>query len=304
MNIQKLLAQDPDKAVKKAIEAGVKLSFIAGDLRKFANHVGARTIDDLKSYCYYQRFFNGGFAVSAEYKQASITGDSVHWSNGGVRTLHSNVMGLQHSTGNSGTDLISGKAQGRMLELGLSGLTGENFSSEWHCEHTVTIDQIQTDLIKDVIERSRRVSPKEMARYVMEHALATTVHISERTHGGPTRNENLRPFERYNDGVLQYVDGKLIDVTNATVQEITYNRWNRNSYYKKFIAIFEDLPDSDFDNVREEIKHKFYDITPGSTDRRLIALTPESLDILGNNDPMEIAKRWCPDAFKDRWKKK
>lgn len=304
MNIQKLLAQDPDKAVKKAIEAGVKLSFIAGDLRKFANHIGARTIDDLKPYCYYQRFFNGGFAVSSEYKQASITGDSVHWSNGGIRELHSKVLGLQHGTGNSGTDLVSGKALGRMHELGLAGLSGDNFANEWHCEHTYPIKQIEKDLIREVIEDGRRVSPKEMTRYVMNHALATTVHISERTHGGPTLNENLRPFEKYNDGVLQYAEGKFIDVTNATIQEVTYNRWNRNSYYKEFIRLFEDLPDSNFDDVREEVRHKFYDITPGSEERRLINLTPEALDILAQNDPMEIAKRWCPDAFKDRWKKK
>lgn len=304
MNIQKLLAQDPGKSVKRAITAGVKLAFMAGDLRKFANHVGARSIAELKEYCYHKRFFNGGFAVSSEYNQASISGDSVHWSNGGIRTLHSSVMGLEHGTGNSGTDLITGKALGRMHELGLTGLSGDNFSNEWHCEHTYPIKQIEKDLIKEVIEDSRRVSPKEMARYVMNHALATTVHISERTHGGPTTNENLRPFEKYNDGVLQHVDGKFIDVTSATIQEITYNRWNRNAYYKQFIRLFEDLPDSDFDDVKEEIRHDLYDLEPGSTDRRLINLTPEALDILARNDPMEIATRWCPDAFKDRWKKK
>jgi hypothetical protein len=304
LNIQKLLAQDPNKAVLKAITAGVRLAFMAGDLRKFANHVKARTIEELKEYCYYKRFFNGGFAAGPEYNQASISGDTVHWSNGGIRKFHSDVMGLQHATGNSGTDLITGKAIGRMHELGLAGLSGDNFANEWHCEHTYPIKQIEKDLIREVIENSRRVSPKDMARYAMNHALATTVHTSERTHGGPTTNENLRPFEKYNDGVLQYVDGRFIDVTNATIQEVTYNRWNRNSYYKEFICLFEDLPDSNFEDVREETKQSLYNITPGSTERKLIDLTPEALDVLAQNDPMEIATRWCPDAFKDRWKKK
>ncbi len=304
MNIQKLLSQDPHKAVTKAIGAGAKLSFMANDLRTFANYVKARTIDELNEYCYFKRFFNGGFAVSPEYKQASITGDSVHWSNGGVRGLHSDALGLQHSTGNSGTDLITGKALGRMHELGLVGLTGENFASEWHCEHTYPVKQIEKDLIKDVIEKGKRVTPKEMARYVMNHALATTVHLSERQHGGPTINENLRPFEKYNDGVLQYVDGKFVDVTNATLQEVMYNIWNRNPYYKTFFTLFEEIPDTDFEEVNQKIKHNLYYLEPGSTDRRLIEMTDENMAILARNDPLEIATKWCPDAFKDRWKKK
>lgn len=304
LNIQKLLAQDPNKAVTKAITAGVRLAFMASDLRQFANHIGVHEIEKLKDYCYYKRFFNGGFAASPEYKQASISGDTVHWSNGGIRTLHTSVMGLAHSTGNSGTDLISMKALGRMHELGLAGLSGDNFTSEWHCEHAYRVTRIEKDLICDVIEQGRRVTPKEMARYVMNHALATTVHVSERKDGDNDVDKNIRPFEKYNDGVLQYVDGKFVDVTNATIQEVTYNRWNRNPYYKEFIRLFEDLPDSDFKDVREEIRQGLYDITPGSMERRLINLTPEALDVLAQNDPMEIAIRWCPDAFKDRWKKK
>lgn len=303
MNIQKLLAQDPNKAVLKAIKAGVKLAFMAGDLRKFANHVKARKIEELKDYCYYKRFFNGGFAAGPDWKQASISGDNVHWSNGGIRTLHTSVLGLAHSTGNLGADTITAGALGRMHELGLAGLTGDNFTTEWHCEHTYTVLQVEDDLIAEVIEKGRRVTPKEMARYVMNHALATTVLLSERDDSKPGRNESLRPFEKYNDGVLQYVDGKFVDVTNATLQEITYNRWNRNPYYKEFIRLFEDLPDSNFDDVKEELRESLYHITPGSTERRLIELTPEALDVLAQNDPMEIATRWCPDAFKDRWRK-
>ena len=304
MNIQKLLSQDPAKAVSKAITAGVKLAFMAGDLRTFANHIGARTIEELKEYCYYKRFFNGGFAAGPDFNQASITGDTVHWSNGGVRTLHSQVLGLQHSTGNSGTDLITGKALARMHEKGLVGLDGDTFPAEWHCEHTYPVKQIEKDLIREVIEHSKRVSAKEMARYVMTHALATTVHISERTHGGPTTNENLRPFEKYNDGVLQYVDGKFIDITNATLQEVMYNRLHRNPYYRELFRRFEDLPDTDFYEVKEEIRHGLYYLAPGSDERRLIELTDEHLTILARNDPMEIATKFCPDAFKDRWKKK
>ena len=87
MNVQKLLSQDPNKAVIKAIKAGVKLAFMASDLRKFANHIKACKIKDLKEYCYYKRFFNGGFAAGPDWKSASISGDNVHWSNGGIRTL-------------------------------------------------------------------------------------------------------------------------------------------------------------------------------------------------------------------------
>ena len=304
MNIQKLLSQDPAKAVIKAIAAGVKLALMAGDLRTFANHVSARTIKDLEQYCYFKRFFNGGFAVGPDYNQASITGDTVHWSNGGIRTLHSQVLGLQHATGNSGTDLVSGKALARMHEKGLVGLDSETFPTEWHCEHTYPVKQINEDLIREVIEHSKRISAKEMARYAMMHALATTIHISERTHGGPTINENLRPFEKYNDGVLQYVDGKFIDITNATLQEVMYNRWQRNPYYREFYRLFEDLPDSNFEDVRQKVKHDLYYLTPGSDERRLIEMTTKNLDILARNDPMEIASKFCPDAFKDRWKKK
>lgn len=304
MNIQKLLSQNPKEAVIKAITAGVKLSFMASDLRKFSNHVKARSIDELKEFCYYKRFFNGGFAAGPEYNQATISGDTVHWSNGGVRTLHSSVMKLEHGSGNCGTDLITGKALARMLELGLPGLTGENFTSEWHCEHTYPVKQIEKDLIKEVIEHSKRVTPKEMARYVMSHALATTIHISERQHSGPTTNENLRPFEKYNDGVMQYVDGKFVDVTNATLQEVIYNRCHRNPYYKEFFRLFEDLPDTNFEDVKQKIWHDLYHITPGSTERRLIEMTDANMDTLARNDPMEIAIKWCPDAFKDRWKKK
>ena len=307
MNIQKLLSQDPSKAVQKAIQFGVRLTFMASDLRKFANHVGVHSIEELKNFCYYKRFFNGGFAASPEYNQANISGDNVHWSNGGVRQLQTSVMKLSHDCGNLGSDLITSKALGRMAEMGIGGLSGEHFTNTdpdaFHCEHTYHVKQISDNLIKEVIENSRRVSPKEMARYVLNHALATTVHNSERTYEQKHHNDNIKVFERYNDGVLQYVDGKLIDVTNATIQEITYNRWNRNPYYKEFIRKFEDLSDKDFEPEFKEEWEGFYVIKPGSTDRRLIEMTDVNLAILARNDSMEIATKFCPDAFKDRWKK-
>ena len=236
MNLQKFLAQDVNKQIEMACRWGLRLHFLASDLRTFANAVGSKDVDVLKNYYWFQHHFNGGFAAGPGYKSASnetYTG----W-NFCVRESQSNVLNTTSKKGNLGADLISGYAMAQMMAQGIAGLDADDFSKEsgsFHCEHNFQVNHIAELLLAKAL--GGQVDPQSLIRFVIDHSLVVTVHNSERKDGGNNRNENIAPFWRYANvgaNVLQYTDAGFADVTNATIVEINSNRWNRNKYFAQF----------------------------------------------------------------------
>jgi hypothetical protein len=303
MNIQKFLAQDIVKQNEMACKWGLRLHFLASDLRTFANAAGTKDLAELKNYAWFQHHFTGGFAAGEGYKSASnetYTG----W-NFCVRESQSNVINTTSKKGNLGADLISGYAMSQMMAQGLSGLGAEDFSKEsgsFHCEHNFQVSHIAELLLAKAI--GGQVDPQSLIRFVIDHSLVVTVHNSERKDGGNNRNENVAPFWRYANvgaNVLQYTDTGFADVTNATIMEINSNRWNRNKYFKQFRNVFEEMDAETIETFREEVYNSAYMKEPYSS--TMPVLDNKNLAILVRNDPTEIATAFYPDKFKDRWKK-
>jgi hypothetical protein len=303
MNIQKFLAQDIDKQMEKACVWGLRLHFLASDLRTFANATGTKDVDKLKSYAWFQHHFTGGFAAGKDYKSASnetYTG----W-NFCVRESQSNVLNTTSKKGNLGADLVSGYAMAQMMAQGIAGLDADDFSKEsgsFHCEHNFQVNHIAELLLAKAL--GGQVDPQSLIRFVIDHSLVVTVHNSERKDGGNNRNENIAPFWRYANvgaNVLQYTDAGFADVTNSTIVEINSNRWNRNKYFAQFRTAFENITPETIDQYKQDVYNSAYMKEPYSS--TMPVLNDKNLAILVRNDPTEIANAFYPDKFKDRWKK-
>lgn len=303
MNLQDFLKQDVDKQLEQACRWGLRLHFLASDLRTFANSVGTKDVEELKKYHWFQHHFTGGFAAGPDYRSASnetYTG----W-NFCVRESQSNVLNTTSKKGNLGADLISGYALAQMLSQGVSGLDAEHFSKDtgnFHCEHNFQVSHISELLLQKVL--GGQIDPQSLIRFVIDHSLVVTVHNSERKDGGTNRNMNIAPFWRYANvgaNVLQYTDTGFADVTQSTISEINSNRWFRNKYFREFREAFENIEQKTFEQYREDVYNSAYMKEPYSSTMPI--LSPENLAILVKNDPTEIASAFYPDKFKDRWKK-
>lgn len=305
MNIQKFLAQDISKQLEQACKWGLRLHYLANDLRTFANAVGTKDFKVLGRYAWYRHHFNGGFSAGPGYKSATNGGNYNHFGFC-IRESQSNVLNTTQKTGNLGADLISGYALAQMLTKGISGLNTCHFGkdpNQFHCEHNFQVNHLE-ELLRFYVVNNNKLNPQSLIRFVIDHSLVVTVHNSERKDGGDNRNGNISPFWRYANvgaNVLQYTDSGFEDVTNSTIQEINSNRWFRNSYFRTFRTMFENLNSTQFDVYRQEIYNSLYDKEPHSN--CCPVLNDDNLKILVRNDFTEIATKFYPDKFKDRWKK-
>ena len=303
MNIQKFLEQDIDSQIEKSCVWGLRLHYLAKDLRTFASAVGTKDLEELKKYFWFKHHFNGGFSAGEGYRVAS--NENYNSWNYCVRETQSNVLNTTSKRGNLGADLITGNALYYMLGKGVSGLTKDDFSKEtgeFHCEHNFQVDHISELLLTKAL--GGHIDPLSLVRFVIDHSLIVTVLKSERKDGGNNRNENIAPFWRYADvgaTVLQFTDTGFADVTSCTIQEINSNRWNRNKYFKEFRSSFENIAQETIDKFRDEVYNSTYMKEPCSSTSPV--LNEKNLKILVDNDPTAIAQAFYPDKFKDRWKK-
>lgn len=304
MNIQKFLSQDVNKQIEKACKWGLRLHFLASDLRSFANAVGTKDLDKLTEYSWFNHHFMGGSSAGDGYKTAS--NENYNALGFCIRETQSDVLNTTQKTGNSGADLITGRALLEMQSLGLSGLTTEHFHTQeggFHCEHNFQVNHIKTLLLTKILSNNK-VDPLSMVRFVIDHSLVVTVFNTERKDGGNNLNNNIAPFWRYANvgaNVLQFTDDGFEEVTNCTIQEINSNRWNRNSYFKEFRLALENINRNQVDSFKEEIYNSMYMKEPKSSTSPV--LNDINLKILVRNDAHEIAENFYPDKFKDRWKK-
>jgi len=305
MNIKEFYKQDVHKQIQKACKWGLRLQFLANDLRTFANAVGSNNFDTLSQYNWFNHYFGPGFAAGPNYKTATNTGNYNHFGFC-IREAQSDVLNLTQKTGNCGADLITGFALMKMQMLGQGGLTTANFHTKengFHVEHNLQVKHLDL-MLRQQIMNTNKLDPITLLRFVIDHSLVVTVHNSERKDGGSNTNNNISPFWRYANvgaNVFQVTDEGFEDVTNCTIQTINSNRWNRNSYFKKFRQEFDAISRNCLEKYRTEIYNSMYEKEPHSN--ATPKLTDENLKILINNDATEIATRFYPDKFKDRWKK-
>lgn len=305
MNIVKFLKQDIDKQIEKACQWGFRLHFLASDLRIFANTVGTKDIKDLSNYNWVKQHFGSGFSAGEGFSSAN----NENYNSLGfcIRESQSNVLNTTQSNGNIGADLITGRALLEMHKLGLGGLTTKEFHTKeggFHCEHNFQVNNIKTLLLGKIL-KNNKIDPLSMIRFVVDHSLVVTIFNAERDDGGNNLNENIAPFWRYSKvgaNVLQFTDDGFEDVTNCTIQEVNSNRWNRNSYFKKFRIALENIDTDQLKVFHDKIYDSMYNKEPKSSTSPI--LNESNLKILTNNNPTEIATIFYPDKFKDRWKKK
>jgi hypothetical protein len=303
MNIQKFLEQDINVQIEKSCIWGLRLHFLAKDLRTFASAVGTKDPNELAKFYWYKHHFDGGFSAGQGFKVAS--NENYNSWNYCVRETQSNVLNTTSKRGNLGADLITGNALCYMLSKGTAGLGKDDFSKEsgeFHCEHNFQVDHISELLLTKAL--GGHIDPLSLVRFVVDHSLIVTVLKSERKDGGNNRNENIAPFWRYADvgaTVLQFTDTGFADVTSSTIQEINSNRWNRNKYFKEFRSSFETISQETIDQYRNEVYESTYMKEPCSSTSPV--LNDENLAVLVKNDPTEISQAFYPDKFKDRWKK-
>ena len=304
MNIQKFFAQNIDKQIDKACKWGLRLHFLASDLRTFANAIGKKDIESLSKYHWFNHHFMGGSSAGKNYKTAS--NENYNALGFCIREPQSDVLNTTQKTGNSGADLITGRALFEMQKNGLAGLGTDQFHTKengFHCEHNFQVNHIKTLMLNKILSNNK-IDPLSMVRFVIDHSLVVTVFNLERKDGGNNLNGNIAPFWRYANvgaNVLQYTDDGFEDVTNSTIQEVNSNRWNRNTYFKKFRQKLENISRIQLDQFRNEIYNSIYDKEPRSSTSPV--LSEENLKILVENDAAKIAKNFYPDKFKDRWKK-
>lgn len=304
MNLYKFFAQDVDKQIEKACQWGLRLHFLASDLRVFANAVGTKDATVLNEYHWFNHHFMGGSSAGKGYKTAS--NENYNALGFCIRETQSDVLNTTQKTGNSGADLITGRALLQMQKIGLSGLTTNQFHTDeggFHCEHNFQVNHIKTLLLNKILSNNK-IDPLSMVRFVVDHSLVVTVHNTERKDGGDNLNNNIAPFWRYANvgaNVLQFTDDGFEEVTNCTIQEVNSNRWNRNSYFKKFRKALENISRIQLDEFHKGIYNSTYMKEPKSSTSPI--LNEENLKILVNNDASEIATKFYPDKFKDRWKK-
>jgi len=304
MNIVKFLNQDVDKQIEKACKWGLRLHFLASDLRSFANAVNTKDIEELNQYHWFKHHFMGGSSAGEGYKTAS--NENYNALGFCIRETQSDVLNTTQKTGNSGADLITGRALLEMQRLGLGGLTTNEFHTKeggFHCEHNFQVNNIKILLLNKILSNNK-IDPLSMVRFVVDHSLVVTVHNTERKDGGDNLNNNIAPFWRYANvgaNVLQFTDDGFEEVTNCTIQEVNSNRWNRNAYFQEFRAKLENLSRIQLDTFKEEIYNSTYMKEPKSSTSPV--LNDTNLDILVRNDAAEIATNFYPDKFKDRWKK-
>ena len=304
MNIQKFLDQDTAKQLEKACIWGLRLHFLASDLRTFANEIGSKNLEILEQYHWFNQHFGPGFGAGPNYRSAS----NENYNNLGycIRETQSNVLNTTEKKGNLGADLITGFALGQMMKLGLAGLTTEHFHTKeggFHCEHNFQVNHIKKLALQKILTNNK-IDPKSLTRFVLDLSLVVTVHNSERKDGGTNTNKNIAPFWRYANvgaNVLQFTDNGFEDVTNSTINEINSNRWNRNKYFKEFRSLFEQISQITIDQYREEVYTSTYMKEPCSSTSPV--LNESNLKVLIKNDPEEISRAFYPDKFKDRWKK-
>ena len=304
VNIQKFLEQDINKQIEKACSWGLRLHFLACDLRTFANAVGTKDLDQLSTYHWFNHHFAGGSPAGDGYRTAS----NENYNNLGycIRETQSNVLNTTEKKGNLGADLVTGYALSQMLTSGISGLTTDHFHTKeggFHCEHNFQVNHIKKLLLEKILTNNK-IDSKSLVRFVIDHSLVVTVHNSERKDGGNNRNENIAPFWRYANvgaNVLQYTDDGFEEVTNNTIQEINSTRWNRNKYFKQFRTAFENITPETIDQYKQSVYNSTYMKEPCSSTTPV--LNDENLAILVRNEPTEIANAFYPDKFKDRWKK-
>ena len=304
MNLQKFLQQNVSKKIDKACKWGLRLHFLASDLRSFANAVGTKDVQELSNYSWFNHHFMGGSSAGEGYKNAS--NENYNALGFCIRETQSDVLNTTQKTGNSGADLITGRALLEMQKRGLSGLTTDQFHTNegnFHCEHNFQVNHIKTLLLEKILSNNK-IDPLSMVRFVIDHSLVVTVYNSERKDGGNNLNNNVAPFWRYANvgaNVLQFTDDGFEDVTNCTIQEVYSNRWNRNRYFKEFRAQLENISRIQLDSFKEEIYNSTYMKEPKSSTSPI--LNDTNLEILVRNDASEIASNFYPDKFKDRWKK-
>jgi len=304
MNIVKFLNQDVDKQIEKACKWGLRLHFLASDLRSFANAVNTKDIEELNQYHWFKHHFMGGSSAGEGYKTAS--NENYNALGFCIRETQSDVLNTTQKTGNSGADLITGRALLEMQKLGVGGLTTNEFHTKeggFHCEHNFQVNNIKVLLLNKILSNNK-IDPLSMVRFVVDHSLVVTVHNTERKDGGDNLNNNIAPFWRYANvgaNVLQFTDDGFEEVTNCTIQEVNSNRWNRNAYFQEFRAKLENLSRIQLDTFKEEIYNSTYMKEPKSSTSPV--LNDTNLDILVRNDAAEIATNFYPDKFKDRWKK-
>jgi hypothetical protein len=304
MNLKKFFEQDVNKQIDKACKWGLRLHFLASDLRSFANAVGTKDITELSEYHWFKHHFMGGSSAGKGYKTAS--NENYNALGFCIRETQSDVLNTTQKTGNSGADLITGRALKEMQMIDLSGLTTNEFHTKdggFHCEHNFQVNNIKVLLLNKILSNNK-IDPLSMVRFVVDHSLVVTVHNTERKDGGDNLNDNIAPFWRYANvgaNVLQFTDDGFEEVTNCTIQEVNSNRWNRNSYFKKFRVALENISRIQLDNFKEEIYNSTYNKEPKSSTSPV--LNDTNLKILVRNDAYEIASNFYPDKFKDRWKK-
>lgn len=304
MNIVKFLSQDVDKQIEKACKWGLRLHFLASDLRSFANAVNTKDIEELNEYHWFKHHFMGGSSAGEGYKTAS--NENYNALGFCIRETQSDVLNTTQKTGNSGADLITGRALLEMQKLGLGGLTTNEFHTKeggFHCEHNFQVNNIKVLLLNKILSNNK-IDPLSMVRFVVDHSLVVTVHNTERKDGGDNLNNNIAPFWRYANvgaNVLQFTDDGFEEVTNCTIQEVNSNRWNRNAYFQEFRHKLEIISRIQLDTFKEEIYNSTYMKEPKSSTSPV--LNDTNLDILVRNDAAEIATNFYPDKFKDRWKK-
>lgn len=304
MHIQKFLEQDIQKQIEKSCIWGLRLHFLANDLRTFANATGCKDLEQLATYHWFNHHFAGGSPAGDGYRTAS----NENYNNLGycIRETQSNVLNTTEKKGNLGADLVTGYALSQMMSQGISGLTTDQFHTKeggFHCEHNFQVNHIKKLLLEKILTNNK-IDPKSLVRFVIDHSLVVTVHNSERKDGGSNLNKNIAPFWRYSNvgaNVLQYTDDGFEDVTNNTIQEINSTRWNRNKYFKAFRTAFESIAQESIDQFREEVYTSTYNKEPCSSTSPI--LDEKNLKLLVKNDPGAIAKAFYPDKFKDRWKK-
>jgi len=304
MNLKKFFDQDVNKQIEKACKWGLRLHFLASDLRSFANAVGTKDANELNEYHWFKHHFMGGSSAGEGYKTAS--NENYNALGFCIRETQSDVLNTTQKTGNSGADLITGKALLEMQKLGLGGLTTKEFHTKeggFHCEHNFQVNHIKTLLLNKILSNNK-IDPLSMVRFVVDHSLVVTVHNTERKDGGDNLNNNIAPFWRYANvgaNVLQFTDDGFEEVTNCTIQEVNSNRWNRNAYFQEFRAKLENISRIQLDTFKEEIYNSTYNKEHKSSTSPV--LNDTNLDILVRNDAAEIATNFYPDKFKDRWKK-
>lgn len=304
MNLKKFFEQDVNKQIEKACKWGLRLHFLASDLRSFANAVGTKDVDELSEYHWFKHHFMGGSSAGEGYKTAS--NENYNALGFCIRETQSDVLNTTQKTGNSGADLITGRALMEMQKMGLGGLTTNEFHTKdggFHCEHNFQVNNIKVLLLNKILSNNK-IDPLSMVRFVVDHSLVVTVHNTERKDGGDNLNNNIAPFWRYANvgaNVLQFTDDGFEEVTNCTIQEVNSNRWNRNSYFKQFRVALEGISRIQLDSFKEEIYNSTYNKEPKSSTSPV--LNDANLKILVRNDACEIAENFYPDKFKDRWKK-